>query len=104
MTRLPSNIYTLSSTAESLLVQPWGCKTNSPKYLRRTSFMITLENELDLKIQTYAAWPSLYPCSPFRQEHKMLPTGAFFLPPNSSFSSELLIPLHTCAPVMIAIP
>lgn len=38
MTQLPSNIYTLSSTAESLLVQPWESKTNSPKYLRRTFF------------------------------------------------------------------
>lgn len=102
MTELHSNIFTLSSTAESLLVQPWESKTNSPKYLRRTSFTI-LQSQLDLKMQTYPAWPSLYLCSPFHQEHKMLPTGAFFLPPNSS-SSELLVPLHTCAPVIIAIP
>lgn len=80
MIELPSNIYIPSSTAESLpqLVQPWESKTNSPKYLRRTSFMIVLKSELDLKIQAYPARPSLRPHSPFHHEHKTLPTVAFF--------------------------
>ena len=106
MIQLPSNIYIPCSSAESLplLVQPWESKINPPKYLRRTSFMIILKSELDLKIQAYPAWPSLFPCSPFHHEHKMSHTVALFFPTNSSFSSELLFLLHTCAPVIIAIP
>lgn len=82
MIQPPSNNYIPNSTAESLLqpVQPWESKTNSPKYLRRTSFMIVLKSELDIKIQAYPAWPSLRPCGPFHHEHRMLPTVAFFSP------------------------
>lgn len=109
MIQLPSNIYIPSSTAESLLqwVQHWVSKTNSPKYLRRMSFMIILKSELDLKIQAYPAWPSLFLCTSFHHEHKcyLLWLFFFFWPffsPSSSFSSELLFLLHTCAPAIIA--
>lgn len=83
MIQPPSNNYIPSSTAESLLqpVQPWESKTNSPKYLRRTSFMIVLKSESDIKIQAYPAWPSLHPCRPFHHEHRMLPTAASPWPP-----------------------
>lgn len=80
MIQLPSNIYIPSSTAESLLqwVQHWESKTNSPKYLRRMSFMIILKSELDLKIQAYPAWPSLFLCTSFHHEHKCYLLWLFF--------------------------